>query len=236
MLKKWRVILVFIILIMNFSGCSYTVSTSEKNGDTEGSFIGGSKEDFLKEPDVNTLKFYDNINDAILNSTVDEDDKPKSIKQIIKVLEKDDEAVVFFIADIQEKDCVNTYKLKTKKENNKIYYSEATFTTLISWSAENLIQQNSKERDQTKEDYIKELVKTDFNFYNGSTAFNIGEDKETVKWGFLRYPEIYNVKINNVPITGIEEIYLDNEQVYFWYYQGNELNEKNTKDIKVTFY
>ncbi len=221
-----------IVITMFFIGCNKQISISTKNGEFTGTYENGNAEEFKKEPNINELKFFEDINKAVLSNNFDEDLSAKNVKKIIKILEKDDDCIVFFATEKDYNDVFFIYKMKEKNEDNKKYYSRPILATGWQWKDKrNYMKRIEKEGGEAD----IEKIRCDLMMFNGNNAFTLGKDKENIKWGLSIDENINNLKINGIPPTEIIKTKLDDDDVYFWYYEGLDLDHSNISKVKITF-
>ncbi|MBE6091533.1 MAG: hypothetical protein E7206_26605 [Clostridium beijerinckii] len=233
-MKKKIIILVSVMMTIFFIGCDKQISISSKNGEFTGTYENGTPEDFNREPDISELKFFEDISEAILANNFSEDLSAINVKKIIKILEKDDDCIVFFVTQEVDKDMFYIYKMKEKSENNKKYYSTPILAGGWQWEdKKNWSKQLESSTDESE--WFSEKVESDLMLFNGSDVFTLGNDKIKIKWGLSIDENIKKLKINGVSPTEIMNIKLDDDDVYFWYYEGLDVNHSNISETKITF-
>lgn len=231
-MKKKIIILVSVMMTIFFIGCDKQISTSVGNGEYTGTY-NGTTEDFNREPDISELEFFEDISEAILANNFDEDLSASNVKKIIKILEKDDDCIVFFVTEKDDKDVFFIYKMKEKNENNKRYYSTPILATGWQWDAKKKDFKITEEYNDENEWFSKK-VESDLMLFNGSNRFTIGDDKVNIKWGLSIDENINNLKINGIPPTEIIKTKLDDDDAYFWYYEGLDVDHSNISEVKIT--
>lgn len=148
-------------------------------------------------------------------------------------MKKDDTAVVFFITETDGKDEFYIYKMKVKNEEDKELYSTPILGT--SWQWQSKLEWIKKlEQNKDKESGLKAKVESDLMLFNSDGNFCIGNDKEIIKWGLSIDEEIKKLKINGQSPTEIMTIKLDNDDVYFWYYESLSIDTMND-EIDISF-
>lgn len=78
------------------------------------------------------------------------------------------------------------------------------------------------------------IIGNGIKMFNGNNAFILGKDKENIKWGLSIDENINNLKINGMPPTEIIKTKLDDDDVYFWYYEGLDVDHSNISEVKIT--
>lgn len=134
-MKNKLIILLSIMMTIFFVGCDKQISISSKEGKYTGTYENGTPDDFNKEANINELEFFEDINEAILSNDFGEDLSAINVKSIIKILEKDDDCIVFFVTQEGDKNMFYIYKMKEKNENNKKYYSKPILAGGWQWNA-----------------------------------------------------------------------------------------------------
>lgn len=174
------------------------------------------------------LMYYDTIEEAVKNCTYDEY-TGYEIKEIIKLLQGEQYAVLFFIADKDGDDILLQYKLKLKKEASKILYSTPIHTTgTLFLNHKRMLRQYNKINQETAN---TEKVKADINL--NFPDFNLDEEHE-LHWGILMDEITQSLKINGLVPTEVLPITMDNETAYFWYYEDLPTNNKTEINVEFT--
>lgn len=233
--KKYILLLITISLLI--SSCAYDTSESGSADDTPKSkytmqYENGTKEEFEKEPNMDELNFYDTVDEALLDNKHFQKNSAPNVKKIIKILKKNDNAVVFFIADNNGRDDFYIYKIKVKNEGDKELYSKPILGTGWLWQCK-LYWIRNLEKDKDKESALKAKVESDLMLFNGAGHLYTEKDK-VLKWGLSIDEEIKDLKINGQHPTEIMNIKLDDDDVYFWYYEDCPVNTISD-DVDISF-
>lgn len=231
-------ILSLIILSIFFVGCSQTTTTTTNNNSKKYNIRtvhDNSHED--KEINIEDLEFFDSMEKAVMFEIKERGPKDSNgIKEVIKMLEKDDDCLIFIIENYDDCDWVLPYKSKTKIIDRKKYYSQPIMMTGVPWKVtlecHDLVK---KDAIRDGKDVFKEQVKDDFIFGGASNNFNIGNDVQYIRYGMTTDDKVKSMKIDGNPPTEIIPIKLDKDDVYFWYYTNLNVDTSNLEDIDITY-
>lgn len=148
-------------------------------------------------------------------------------------MKKNDNAVVFFISDYNGRDDFYIYKIKVKNEGDKELYSKPILGTDCPWKGKRYLIRLIEEGNEDKESALKEKIETDLMLFNNAGHFYTEKDK-VLKWGLSLDEEIKDLKINGQPPTEIMNIKLDDDDVYFWYYEDCPV-KTISDDVDISF-
>lgn len=189
-------------------------------------------ENFLVEPNDSELQYFDSIEEALKSSDF-EHFKVTDLRNIVKVVENDNECVVLFVNRGDGKDYLYANKLRIKKDGKKIY-SQTLFGTGRQWYLEK-VWINELHKICGDNELLKGKVESDLLLFNNKGEFTIGEKGGNIRWGTYFNEDIYKLSINGNRPTEIIKFQMDDEPVYLWYYKNLELNEEQLKNVQISY-
>lgn len=186
----------------------------------------------IDETFLQTAKYYDSIEESLINNKMT-DYEVIELREIVKVIEKEDRCDVFFINVEEGYDYIYTFQLAIKREDKKISYSEPLWATQIGWESHKQMTRDLGKESKLSE--LEQIVITDLLWYNSKGNFNISESGGCVRWGAYDKSEIKNLTINGEPPTEVMEITLNGEKAYFWYYENLELSRSEVEAAEIAY-
>jgi hypothetical protein len=178
--------------------------------------------------------YYDTLEESLYEFGKNDTLPVTNIRQIVKIIKKDNQWDVFYLVHEQEQDLLYTSKMQIKTEDKDVKYSQPLHTTADGWAAQKWYFE-FKGKYYSEEDALKEEIKTDLFAFNSSGSYNLGENEYWVRWGINDREEIKNMKINGKEPTEIIELTMNGELVYFWYYEDLPIPESEIKTTQITY-
>ena len=212
--------LLIIIMIIAFTGCiSWSDSdTVSINSDTPIE-IGNPQ-----MPDIDELHFFSTIEEAVEHNTM-EDFPIRHIDEIIKLLESDEYAVLFFRVNMSSgNDVIYVFKFIIQETNGKPYYSTPVIATIVSWEAHKLFIKRGK---------LDEIGEIRAGISRDSLRWFRVDEAKNFFWGLSQTERVRNLRIEGQLVTEVIEVELDGETAFFWYFEDLVTDKKPTfKDLR----
>lgn len=178
------------------------------------------------------LKFYNNINEALLADNLDYDTESMHIKQIIEVNKCGEDMIIFFTATQYKEDYFYLCKIKLKEYLGQTYYSNTVLSQSFLWKNRRKYMSNIT-RNENKIEKLINLIRDDILRCTGTTEIKLGDNK--IRWGVALNPDVKKLTIQNIEPTKISEIQLEQDKVYFWYYEDWKENDDYIQRLKIRF-
>ena len=178
------------------------------------------------------LKFYNNIEEALLAKNLIYSSKNMLIKKILKIKECDEDCIVFFIAEKHNKNLICMSKLKIKKDEEYITYSNPVLGQVVEWKKrKQYITRNTWSTNKTEK--LMNLIRDDIQISIEKIDVHFGD--YCIRWGIALDDRIKEVNIDDRAPSEIIELELDNDIAYLWYYDNWKTDDESLYNLKISF-
>jgi hypothetical protein len=228
--------LFFVMIITAILGIFSPQDTDEvENLSTPNSYYGTEIIiDGTESKEEKEIIYYDTLEESLYEFGKNDTLPVTNILQIVKIIKKDNQWDVFYLVHEKEQDLLYASKIEIEEENGNIKYSAPLWTTGQGWEVQKRLF-SWIEKDYEEEERFSEEIRSDLFFFNSKRIFNLSEDKYWVRWGINGREAVKTMKIDGEKPTGIVEIEMNGETVYFWYYENLPISKSEIETTQITY-